>query len=82
MKWILNLNKKYRVPYILSNLFLIFFDSIGFVMPILVGYLVDSVTIRHNYDSIFFISIFPFLASFLCIDTFVPRIRFMLSSKS
>ena len=24
MKWILNLNKKYRVPYILSNLFLIF----------------------------------------------------------
>ncbi len=58
MKWILNLNKKYRVPYILSNLFLIFFDSIGFVMPILVGYLVDSVTIRHNYDSILFISIF------------------------
>lgn len=67
MKWILNLNKKYRVPYILSNLFLIFFDSIGFVMPILVGYLVDSVTIRHNYDSIFY---FNFYDCFCCFKNF------------
>lgn len=58
MKWILNVNKKYKIPYILANLFLIFFDSIGFVVPILVGYLVDSVTVKHNYDSILYITIF------------------------
>ena len=57
MKWILNLNKKYRVPYIISNVLLIFFDSIGFIIPILIGYLVDSVTIEHNYNTLFFMTI-------------------------
>lgn len=57
MKWILNINKKYKIPYILSNISLIFFDSIGFIIPILVGYLVDSVTIYHNYDKLLIITI-------------------------
>lgn len=50
MKWILNINKKYKMPYILSNIFLIFFDSIGFVIPILIGFIVDRITKEGNYD--------------------------------
>lgn len=50
MKWILNLNKKYKIPYILSNLFLIFFDSIGFVIPIMIGFVVDRITKDGNYE--------------------------------
>lgn len=57
MKWILNINKKYKIPYILSNVSLIFFDSIGFIIPILVGYLVDGVTIYHNYDKLLIVTI-------------------------
>lgn len=53
MKWILNIDKKYNKSYILSNLFLIFFDSIGFVVPILIGYLVDSVTIHNDFSKLF-----------------------------
>lgn len=50
MKWILNINKKYKLPYILSNIFLIFFDSIGFVIPIIIGFIVDRITNEGNYD--------------------------------
>lgn len=50
MKWILNINKKYKLPYMLSNIFLIFFDSIGFVIPIIIGFIVDRITKEGNYD--------------------------------
>ncbi len=50
MKWILGINKKYKLPYILSNIFLIFFDSIGFVIPIIIGFIVDRITNEGNYD--------------------------------
>lgn len=56
MKWILNHNKKYKLSYFLSNIFLIFFDSIGFVIPILIGFIVDRITKYQNYDY-FFITI-------------------------
>lgn len=56
MKWILNHNKKYKLTYFLSNIFLIFFDSIGFVIPILIGFIVDRITKYQNYDY-FFITI-------------------------
>lgn len=55
MKWILNVNKKYKIPYFLSNIFLIFFDSIGFVIPIMIGFVVDRITKEHNYDYFFVI---------------------------
>lgn len=57
MKWILNVNKKYKIPYILSNIFLIFFDSIGFVIPILIGFIVDRITKEGNYEYFFLIII-------------------------
>ncbi|MCM1052619.1 MAG: ABC transporter transmembrane domain-containing protein, partial [Ruminococcus sp.] len=57
MKWLINSNKKYKVPYILSNIFLIFFDTIGIVIPILTGYLVDTIIIDHNYNHLFLIAI-------------------------
>lgn len=57
MKWILNVDKKYKLPYILLNTFLIFFDSIGFIIPIMVGYLVDRVTIEQNYEYLFLLSL-------------------------
>ncbi len=63
MKWIINIDKKYKIPYILSNIFLIFFDSIGFISPILMGYLVDAVTIHQNYDMILTITIVLLLFS-------------------
>lgn len=50
MKWILNINKKYKKDYILSNIFLIFFDSIGVIIPIVIGYIVDRIIENHNYD--------------------------------
>lgn len=52
MKELLNINKKYKIPYILSNIILIFFDSIDFVVPIIVGYLVDQVILYGNTDSL------------------------------
>lgn len=51
MRWILNINKKYKLPYILSNIFLIFFDSIGFVNPIMIGFVVDRITKEGNYEN-------------------------------
>ncbi len=57
MKWILNINKKYKIPYILSNIFLIFFDSIGFVIPIIIGFIVDRVTKEGNYENLLLIII-------------------------
>lgn len=51
MRWILNINKKYKLPYLLSNIFLIFFDSIGFIIPIMIGFIVDRVTKEGNYES-------------------------------
>ncbi|MDE5539446.1 MAG: ABC transporter ATP-binding protein/permease [Bacilli bacterium] len=57
MKWILNINKNYKRPYILANMMLIFFDSIGFVIPIAIGYIVDKVTVRQSYDHLFLIVI-------------------------
>ncbi len=57
MKWILNNNKKYKLPYILSNIFLIFFDSIDFIIPILIGFVVDRITIYHNYENFLLITI-------------------------
>lgn len=52
MRWILNINKKYKLPYILANISLIFFDSVGFIIPIFIGLIVDNVTIHHNYDKL------------------------------
>lgn len=57
MKFLLNINKKYKLPYIISNIFLIFFDSIGFIVPILVGFLVDSVTVNNDYSKILGVTI-------------------------
>ncbi len=57
MKWILNMDIKYNKTYIISNIFLIFFDSIGFLVPILIGYLVDSVTIYNDYSKLLYITI-------------------------
>ncbi len=53
MKWLLNLNPKYKLSYILTNISLIFFDSIGFLTPIIIGFLVDSITINNNYKLLF-----------------------------
>lgn len=55
------IDKKNKIPYILSNIFLIFFDSIGFIIPIFIGYLVDSVLINNNYNDLLRISIFLIL---------------------
>ena len=44
------MNKKYKLPYFLSNLFLIFFDSIGFVVPIMIGFVVDRIVKDENYS--------------------------------
>lgn len=57
MRWILNLNKKYKLPYLWANFWLIFFDSIGFIVPILIGSLVDMVTVNHNYDNLFLVTV-------------------------
>lgn len=57
MKWVLNQNKKLKVPYILLNILLIFFDSIGVIVPILIGYMVDSVTVNHNYHKLLILAI-------------------------
>lgn len=57
MNFILNVNKKYKLPYIFANISLIFFDSIGFIVPILVGYLVDSVTVNNDYSKILGVTI-------------------------
>lgn len=57
MKWIINLNKKNKGPYILANIFLIFFDSISFIIPIIVGILVDRVTKNGNYEHLLLITL-------------------------
>lgn len=57
MNFILNVNKKYKWPYVIANISLIFFDSIGFIVPILIGYLVDSVTVNNDYSKILGITV-------------------------
>jgi len=57
VNFILNVNKKYKWPYVIANILLIFFDSIGFIVPILVGYLVDSVTVNNDYSKILGVTI-------------------------
>ncbi len=58
MKWILKMNQKYVLSYVLSNLFLIFFDTIGFVFPIAIGYMVDEVVIHQNTENLLLMTIF------------------------
>lgn len=67
MKWILNIKKEYKIPYILDNIFLIFFDSIGFIVPILIGFLCDSVTIHHKYN--YLLPMTFIIAAFVIIKT-------------
>ena len=58
MKWVLNFNKKNKWKYHLSNILLIFFDSLGFIGPILVGYLVDEGIMKQNEKVIIPVAIF------------------------
>lgn len=55
MKWILNLNQKYKRDYIISNVLLIFFDSIAFILPILIGYVVDKIVLHQDYHTFLWI---------------------------
>ena len=55
MKYILKLASEYKLPYYIYNIFDIFFESIGFIIPIALGYIVDMVTIQHNYDHLLLI---------------------------
>lgn len=57
MSWIINFNKKYKVSYYISVIMLIFWDSIGIVVPVILGYLIDSVTVYHEFSSLFIISL-------------------------
>lgn len=57
MKFVLNVNRKLKIPYFISNILLIFFDSIGFIFPIIVGYMIDSVLIRHRYNELLILTI-------------------------
>ncbi len=50
LKWILENSKENKLSYILSNISLIFFDSIGFIIPIIIGFIVDRITQEHNYN--------------------------------
>ena len=89
MKWILKMDKKSIIPYFLSNVFLIFFDTIGFIFPILVGYLVDEVVVKGNFDQLLWISFFLIgmtivkqLGAYLCVikldlvsERFVKQIK-------
>lgn len=55
MKWILENSKENKLAYFLSNILLVFFDSIGFVIPIIIGFIVDRVTVHNNYDHLLLI---------------------------
>ena len=55
MNWILNINKKNKFPYYLYVIMSIIFDSLSFIIPILIGYVVDMVTIKHNYNHLLLI---------------------------
>lgn len=57
MKWIFGYNKKYIGPYIITNVLSIFFSSIDFIVPILIGFLCDCVLIYHNYEFLVLFSI-------------------------
>ncbi len=57
MKWILDINKKNKLPYYFYTITSILFDSLGFVIPILIGYIVDMVTVKHNYNNLLLITI-------------------------
>lgn len=65
MKWIMNIEKKYKLPYYLSNICLIFFDTIGFIIPIITGYLVDKITIQNDYSNLLLITIAVIIFSLL-----------------
>ena len=52
MKWILNINKKNKLLYYFYIITSIIFDSITFIIPILIGYVVDMITVKHNYDNL------------------------------
>lgn len=58
MNQILNINKKYKIPYIIANILLIFFDSIGIIIPIIIGFLVDSILIEGNTTKFLSLTIF------------------------
>ncbi len=55
MNWILNINKKNKFSYYLYVIMSIIFDSLSFIIPILIGYVVDMVTIKHNYNHLLLI---------------------------
>ena len=61
MKRILNMSKNNKISYIIANILLIFFDSISFVFPIMIGYTIDSVLIHHNYNELLYLTIFMIL---------------------
>lgn len=74
MKFVLSENIKLKIPYFISNILLIFFDSIGFIIPIIVGYMIDSVLIRHKYNELLILTIIliiftiiKFLGSYLTV---------------
>jgi len=62
VKWIFKMNKKLVLPYIFSNIFLIFFDTIGFIFPILLGMIVDDVLIRQSFERLLPLSLFIIIA--------------------
>lgn len=62
MKWIFKMNKKLVLPYIFSNIFLIFFDTIGFIFPILLGIIVDDILIRQSFERLLPLSLFIIIA--------------------
>lgn len=67
MKWTLNYDKKYKIPYILSNILLIIFDTSGIICPILLGYIVDDGVKKGNNEIVLSISVF--LVVFIIIRT-------------
>lgn len=67
MKWTLNYDKKYKIPYILSNILLIIFDASSIIPPILLGYIVDDGLKKGNKELVLSISIF--LVIFIIVRT-------------
>lgn len=62
MKWIFKMNKNLVLPYVFSNIFLIFFDTIGFIFPILLGMIVDDVLISQSFERLLPLSLFIIIA--------------------
>ena len=58
MKWVINYDKRYKSKYIIWNIILIIFDTLGIIPSLLLGVIVDQGLKQGNNNIVLYTSIF------------------------